>query len=294
MAINYDEINDNLLRVIQNADNQGEFLQDFLGAPSGDVTFQNVAPDGSLITRTIPNLAKFTGSVTGTIASSMRMTLYVDATVGDDGNTGTVDNPLKSIKRAIDLAPSGSYLTINLTGDAYHVIDAGIFLAAKNVLIVGTGDTKAIVAFSTYANDSYPDNCFYFRLESAPGSLLSFDNVEFKQYDRVTDGDFNSSLYGGAPIMLNGGNFSANGCSFDLNEIETDLTMITRYRGAPSITLTYAEITTGDYYVVNNRNSCAFLLSATTNTVDDETKYVRNIARDANGSVINVTTNIAL
>jgi len=281
-------------RLVENGNRIIRFLKDFTTAPANNVSISYLDADGSETDYVFPNLAKFTGSVTGAIASSMHMTLYVDAAVGDDGNTGAESSPLKTIKRAIDLAPSGSYLTVNLAGDAYHVIDAGIFLAAKNVLIVGTGDTKAIVAFSTYANDAYPDNCFYYRLESGPGSLISFDNVEFKQYDRVVDGDFNPYLYGGAPVMLNGGDFSAINCVFDLPEIETDLMMITRYRSAPSVVLTYAEITTGDYYVVNNRNSCAFLLSATTNTVDDESKYVRYIARDANGSVINVTTNIAL
>jgi len=123
MGVNYEEINQNLLRVIENADNQGEFLQHFLGDPAGDVTFSNVATDGSLIKRTIPNLAKFVGDVSASLKKEMSISVYVDPISGDDGNDGrSTATPKKTMSAALNSTPFGATVRLIHLGDV--VIDA--------------------------------------------------------------------------------------------------------------------------------------------------------------------------
>ena len=217
MAINYDEINDNLLRVIQNADNQGEFLQHFLGDPAGNVTFKNVAPDGSLITRTIPNLAKFTGDVYSTVGDALNLTVYVDAINGDDANDGSATSPKQTVKAVVESTPNGATVRINHHGDV--TIDAAleqVNIADRRVAWIPNDDTPAAKVILKSSSDAAGV------LISRGGSIYSASALE----TQGQDGDIRPiRIIGGGTMIVTSG-LQLNGidllwCRMGIVRVET-------------------------------------------------------------------------
>lgn len=139
MAINLDELNTNVLRVIQNSDEGGRFLQDFLGGEVGDVTYTVVDSSGATIVRTVPNIAKYTQSVNDALNDSNRVTYFVSQLSGDDTNDGlTSATALKSIKKAVELAAYKNELRINFISGETYVLDERIVLSGGRLVLIST------------------------------------------------------------------------------------------------------------------------------------------------------------
>ena len=146
MGFNYEEISANLLRVIQNADNSQGFLADFFAGAAQDVEWSSVGADGSEVTRTVPNVTKFMSDIDGTVYRKLIQTIYVDPVNGDDNNTGSSVEPVKTCRAAFGKANVGGRLVVRLMGDvSINASEGMIYVTSQSVIFDSdTGDERTV------------------------------------------------------------------------------------------------------------------------------------------------------
>ncbi|HGS4817789.1 TPA: hypothetical protein ACMDRM_001684 [Vibrio cholerae] len=74
--------------------------------------------------------------ITETITANNVVTYYVDAVDGNDSNSGSSGSPLKTIKRAMTICPTGSTAKLYLKRNQRHVIDSNVRCYALSVEIL--------------------------------------------------------------------------------------------------------------------------------------------------------------
>jgi len=106
-----------------------------------DVPIQMLDENGNLITKTIPNMAKWRNTIWQDAQQAMSKIIYVDQQNGDDETgDGSQDKPFKSLQKAIDSVPSGGYGNIVFQSD-YNTGDEYIVITHKFIILSGNNTT---------------------------------------------------------------------------------------------------------------------------------------------------------
>lgn len=184
--INIEEVNSNLVRVIENADAEGAFLQDFLGSPAGDATFEVVQADGTTVTNTVPNIAKFTGDVADTIADHLTQVFYVSK-IGSDSSDGLTEGTAfltlaKAANSVNDFGMGKIYVTPH--ANAYE-LDSKINMNGKTLLFEDKTLTAPYVTFKSVTADIASDisGGFSGGIYTGTPSSLTFRNIFLETND---------------------------------------------------------------------------------------------------------------
>ncbi len=284
MGINYDEINANLLRVIQNADNAQDFLAKFFAAAAQDVRWTSSGPNGVTVSRVVPNITKYMHSVKSTIVSTMKRVVYIDENAGDDANDGTKSAPVASLRAAAAFVPYGGMLIVRAMSD--------ITLRASKKLYLNNLQCE----FSDADVDA--DHKIIFDLDNGTSSALSLANTVMTTGSGYTIETRNSNGGDLCPaISANRSSYIGIGGS---KLIVGDNTYLLQSRAADFL-ITFFQ---GDNIVGTNAHLVSVLYgggvyagfgSATINgnAIDDATfaALIKGVITDANGSVQNINSN---
>jgi len=102
-----------------------------------DVHIQMLDENGNLVTKTIPNMAKWRNTIWQDAQQAMAKTVYVDQQNGDDNTgDGSQDRPFKSLQKAIDSVPPGGRVKIVLLNDYDLANDSqSTLIVSKSVTI---------------------------------------------------------------------------------------------------------------------------------------------------------------
>ncbi|PSW14788.1 hypothetical protein C9I98_21625 [Photobacterium sanctipauli] len=77
--------------------------------------------------------------ITETITANNVVTYYVDAENGSDSNSGASGSPLKTLKRAMQLCPTGSYAKIYIKRSQRHLLESNVRCYALSVEVIPWG-----------------------------------------------------------------------------------------------------------------------------------------------------------
>lgn len=221
MTVNLAETGQKLDRLIYNMSEQNKRAYSVFYDPTPqDVELPQLDENGNLITVKIPNRAMIKKQMWddfGGAIGQMNKTVYVDAVNGDDNNPGTVDAPLKTIRKAVNAIPVGGFGKIYLANSSVHkvsgiaVINKVIYFRAWN--IKGDGSLSVIrksnwIGFALYKSFLYfPENL---RLENP------YDPIQPIHWNCMFKFHF---TYGLSAVAL--GNWNSNG--LDVIQIRTDV-----------------------------------------------------------------------
>lgn len=88
--------------------------------------------------------------ITETITSNNLVTYYVDADNGNDANSGSSGSPLKTIKKALTICPTGSTSNIYLKRYQRHLINSSAICYALSVSILPWGSNNDMTQSAHY------------------------------------------------------------------------------------------------------------------------------------------------
>lgn len=94
-----------------------------------NVEVEIINDSGAIVTKTMPNVAMFRKQVwddVGDAMGQMSQTFYVDASAGDDSNSGRENAPFKTIKKAIQSGPTGGTVMVYLKAGQVHRMETDI------------------------------------------------------------------------------------------------------------------------------------------------------------------------
>ena len=130
-TFNFSELQQKADRVIHNADELVRKWMEFIAAPAGTVTLEYYDRNGNLQMVTFSNRNKLVQDFIANTNSVMSKTIYVDQLNGNDGNDGSLNNPVATINKAVSMIPAGGRGVIVVQGD-YDVSNS---TALETVLI---------------------------------------------------------------------------------------------------------------------------------------------------------------
>ncbi len=288
--MNLEEINNNLLRTIENADNTGQFLQEFLGGAAQNVTYDVIDANGHHVTRSVPNITKFTQSVSDALSSEMNKTIYVDAINGDDLNVGTEDSAKKSLSAALK-SQIGGHVSIYLKAAQVHVLTSDIYESARVVDLERYGDgANPIFTAALYDSEPYQkvkavfsDTSFYFTKvdvvtpKAVTGGFEPYGSMFWQRGGR----SLNISCYKADVIVNDFPIHRQNSAAGGLSSIQLSLSRVVKKAEAFPF---YAG------YGLKYGNYSTSIEDAAGNALD-HSDIVAGIVRDANGVPRNLISN---
>lgn len=146
--MNYAKLQQDVNRLLNNMYAWIAFIPAFVSATAQNVSITLENANGTTTTTTHPNLAKWMQSVAAAVAGVMHKAIHVDSVNGNDANSGTLANPFKTIKAAVESMSPRSWVRIYLHGDN-HIIDDNINGKFQKVEIrggTGAGGKNSILA----------------------------------------------------------------------------------------------------------------------------------------------------
>lgn len=105
MGIDVQGLNENALRTLKNSDEFVRKYIEFLSAPAGTITMEYYDEFGNLKTATFDNRNKLVQDLIANLNNAMTKILYLDYINGNDGNDGSLTNPLKTPEEALSRIP---------------------------------------------------------------------------------------------------------------------------------------------------------------------------------------------
>ena len=195
MGIDITEIAQKVLDNNKNAANVFRKMYDLHYNPNPlDVPFEYVDENGNKLTTNIKNVAGFRKKLWDDVGGALgqfNRTFYVDAVNGDDNNTGTIDSPFKTIKKAIDSVPIGGMGTIYLKDDQTHIVSGlGFYVKNKTIIIKrsGDGNNSPTLQIKSWISGDYN---YYVSFQGINYSIY-FYNINIEDYK--TDSSLNDNI----------------------------------------------------------------------------------------------------
>ena len=183
MGINITEIAQKVLDNNTNAANVFRKMYDLHYNPNPlDVPFEYIDENGNKVTTTIKNQAGFRKKVWDDVGGALgqfNKTFYVDATNGDDNNTGASDSPFKTLQKACDSVPVGGFGLIQLLSDYNDIFNANF----KKIQIVVNSEKIWTIPMGSTCNIT--------------GSQVLITNYGQLIVDRGDGSDINGNNYSG-------------------------------------------------------------------------------------------------
>jgi len=307
MGINITEIGQKVLDNNKNAANVFRKMYDLhYNSTPLDVPFEYIDENGNKATTNIPNVANFRKKIwddVGRALGQFNRTFYVDAQNGDDNNTGSSDQPFRTLKKAIDSVPVGGVGIINIVTNV--VIDTDINVFNKYINITGKklsstkGDYTKLIFKRTYRN-AYHDRFYSINCKN---SLLHIErtNIDLSDAHKI-HGDLdvwgNPFILKNTPLIINGLYYSDDKPIIN-SKNNSDIYLVGNIysEGIQIISVNYMTIQHNDtqnFYIkkIEATQTLSFTSWAVDNPANDMTKYIVGIAKDSNGVPRNIVSNL--
>ena len=255
-----------------------------------DVEITQKDETGALFTKTIANRGKFKQQLwddVGAALGQFNRTFYIDAVNGDDNNDGSSANPFKTFDKFLSIKiPGAAYIIYIKEGQVFeHTVYRN--LLSNSVYIGRWGNTSdvsnpKIIFKNDDIQGTHRIGCFNSRLVFYRVDIESESNSNV--VSNPAKGCFNLDFSSLGFIICNI-NLSSDGASF--------LAISDGYYSAFSaVSFYYSNITTGSGYVYRLKDNAAGSLKQAGTSIDDSTKWVSGIIKDANGVPRNILSNI--
>ena len=266
-----------------NLTNFANIYPDVMDSTPKTIEYQYKDANGDIQTKTIANRGEFKQQLWDDVGGALgqfNRTFYVDATNGDDNNTGAGSAPLKTLDRAVQLTPAMGRVSINLLND-YTIATRDLYWADRDIQLILNNYTITVQAYLNSSGvNEFPrihNNKYIYVQNGTLTYILADSSANVTTYaGRLALFQGKSVLVTNVTVNIQNGGALLNTGELMLNNV----TINTNSKG-------YAIMGDSQY----NPNQKIFLTQYNC-TIDASSYWIRTMVKDSNGVPRNVVSNI--